>query len=221
MQSMENLTRQAVQTATQELLTPGKINMLESDTSWAEWLGIQTYGDADLSRMVDACADFGRRMRDKHPPCWLTLLGTVGTGKTHCCRKLFTWANSRLENGKTISKGLSNYHRSTAYTPHPIYWPDFVQQLRAGEAFTKREDMKRWPVLFLDDIGAERDPSGFAAEELHTLLGCRVGKWTLLTGNMTPEKIEAMDARIFSRIIRDRNILVTIETTDYSLRNKA
>ena len=46
-----------------------------------------------------------------------------------------------------------------------------MDRLRAGESYGTYNDMKRWPYLVLDDIGAERDPSGFSAEKLTTLLG--------------------------------------------------
>ena len=79
--------------------------------------------------------------------------------------------------------------------------------------------MKRWPVLFLDDIGAERDASGFAAEELNTLLGCRVDQWTLISSNKDADGLKAVDGRIFSRLIRDKNICVGVNTQDFSERN--
>lgn len=81
-----------------------------------------------------------------------------------------------------------------------------------------RDDMKRWPVLFLDDIGAERDPSGFAAEELNALLGCRMNRWTLLTTNKTADALKAIDGRVWSRVIRGENIAVSVNTMDYSDR---
>ena len=93
-----------------------------------------------------------------------------------------------------------------------------MQKLRAGDAFEMRSEMKRWPVLFLDDIGAERDPSGFAAEELNTLLGCRVGKWTLITSNKDADALQAIDGRIYSRLIRDLNRCVGVNTVDFSER---
>ena len=99
-----------------------------------------------------------------------------------------------------------------------IFWPDFIQKLRAGDAFEKRQEMKRWPVLFIDDIGAERDPSGFAAEELNTLLGCRIDRWTLITSNKDADGIKAIDGRIASRLIRDRNKVVCIKAGDYALK---
>ena len=105
-----------------------------------------------------------------------------------------------------------------SYIPGVIYWPDFIQQLRTGESFPYRNDMKRWPVLLLDDIGSERDPSGFAAEELNTLLGCRMDKWTIITSNLDIATLRKVDARIASRMIRGRNICIGVNTVDFSER---
>lgn len=139
-------------------------------------------------------------------PRWLSLVGASGTGKTHCAKRLWKWAKAR-----------SDFNR-TAYVPMMIYWPDFVDELRGGDAYDRFNDLKKWPVLFLDDIGAERDPSGFAAEKLNTLLGCRMDQWTLLTSNKDFDALAAVDGRISSRLIRDHNICVGIKTKDFSTR---
>ena len=78
--------------------------------------------------------------------------------------------------------------------------------------------MHRWPVLFLDDVGTERDPTGFAADELNTLLGSRMGKWTILTSNLQFDKFRAIDARIASRLVRDQNICCGVKAVDYATR---
>jgi len=133
-------------------------------------------------------------------------------------RQLFKWANDRVATGHTVTKKGFNYYEDLAYFPHEIYWPHFVQQLKSGKAYEIRDDMKHWPVLFLDDVGAERDPSGFAADELNTLLGCRMSKWTLITSNSTIERFSEIDERISSRLIRPPNVCVSVQTIDYSLR---
>lgn len=156
--------------------------------------------------MLTAAVNWVRAFRDGAAPRWLTYLGTSGSGKTHLCKRL--WEHAKKE---------SDWSRCE-YIPQVVYWPQFVQELRAGKAWERRSDMQRWPVLFLDDIGAERDASGFAAEELHTLLGCRMGRWTLVTANTTMPKLASLDQRIASRVIRDNNVLVQVQTEDFSLR---
>lgn len=104
------------------------------------------------------------------------------------------------------------------YFSRVIFWPDFIQELRGGKSFELRNELKRWPVLFLDDIGAERDPSGFAAEELNTLLGCRMNRWTLITSNKEFDAIKEIDARISSRLVRGDNICASVNTKDFAER---
>lgn len=175
---------------------------------WARWLGLQTFADPEIEKLIGCCREWAKAFKDGGAPRWLTLLGSCGVGKTHCAKRLFFWAN-----GHTPSA-------PTAFIPHVIYWPDFVQRLRAGESFAKRDDMKIWPVLLLDDVGAERDASGFAAEELNTLLGCRGMRWTLLTSNLTMKRLEEVDKRLASRVVRGDNILCQVDTEDYALRAK-
>jgi hypothetical protein len=233
---MASLASEALQTAIAALTTnpPGNTTSSSGDSNnrsqWARWLRLDTCGDPALEGLVDACAQWGRAFRASlhpvlagHPapvpvaPRWLSIIGTSGVAKTMVATRLFQWAD-RCASQAPAGSSLARHYGHLAYLPHRIYWPGFIQQLRGGKAFDLREDMKRWPVLLLDDIGAERDPSGYSLEELNTLLGCRDGKWTLLTSNLTLDTLETLDRRIVSRMIRGHNRVVTVETIDYSLR---
>ena len=198
-------TAQLLPTAMRELTTTNRSPM-PLNPKFVDWLGFQTFGDAELLKMAAAAQEWVSAFKANESPRWLSFIGNSGTGKTHICKKLWIYA-----------KVKSDWQRFD-YFPKVVFWPDFVQQLRAGDSFELRQEMKRWPVLFLDDIGAERDPSGFAAEELNTLLGCRVGKWTFITSNKDADGIKKVDGRIFSRLIRDKNICVGINTKDFSER---
>lgn len=156
--------------------------------------------------MVSAMARFVLAMKENHPPRWLSLLGTSGNGKTHLAKRAWRFACKRFGWDKT------------GYLPEFIYWPDFVDRLRSGDAYEHFNDLKNWPVLALDDIGAERDSTGFASEKLNTLLGCRAGQWTILTSNLGLDQLETVDRRISSRIVRDNNIWVESTAEDYALR---
>jgi DNA replication protein DnaC len=169
-------------------------------------LQIETFGDPELLKLVASCEEWFEAFRSGCIPRWLVLAGPSGTGKTHCARRLWDWASRR-----------SDFHRAL-YVHEAVYWPDFVQRLKGGAAYGLRNDLKQWPVLFLDDVGAERDNSGFAVDELNTLLGMRVGKWTLITTNLDPSEFKKMDTRIASRLIRGKNICVAVKTKDYSSR---
>ena len=216
---------QLLPTAIQALTTPPRSPM-PLNQKFADWLGFQTHGDLELIKAATAAQEWASAFKtslqsrtndrsgvfntkegqDSGRPRWLSIIGKSGTGKTHICKRLWFYAKEK-----------SDWSRFN-YFPKVIFWPDFIQTLRAGDAFEMRQEMKRWPVLFLDDIGAERDPTGFAAEELNTLLGCRIDRWTLITSNKDAEGIKAIDGRIFSRLIRGNNICVGIDTKDYSER---
>jgi DNA replication protein DnaC len=156
--------------------------------------------------MLTGSLEWLTALNSKQTPRWITFLGNSGTGKTYLAKTLFSLAVKRLGTA------------ATNYIVRSCYWPDFVQRLRDGTAYGERNDMKLWPVLLLDDIGAERDVSGFATEELNTLLGCRMGKWTILTANLEFDRVTQLDQRIASRMYRDGNICLEIKTEDFSLR---
>lgn len=180
-----------------------------STEDWAKRLEFETFDDPQLMRLVECCARFCLRLKHKMKPSWLALLGPCGVGKTHCARYAWSFAARLME-----------WH-TTKYSPKHIYWPEFIEDLREGLTNGLYRDMRTWPVLFLDDIGAERDPSGFAAEKLNTTLGCRVGKWTIITSNKSLEDLATVDARIADRIIREPgNIYAEIDTESYGLRNR-
>lgn len=109
---------------------------------------------------------------------------------------------------------------NTGWVHEAIYWPEFVDDLRAQIAQGQFRDARTWPVLFLDDIGAERDSTGYAAEQLNMILGCRVGRWTIITSNLMLDQLAKIDPRISDRMHREPgNIIVELTTTSYALRN--
>ena len=77
-----------------------------------------------------------------------------------------------------------------------------------------------WPYLFLDDVGAERDTTGFASEQLCTLLGTREGKWTMITSNLSVAEFASLDTRIASRMFRGGSKAIEIDAKDYSTRRR-
>lgn len=196
---------QALRTAT-SATTPTS-PLTASKEKFADWLGIRTFGDNQLEKLVAACAEWAGAFKAGLPPRWVSFLGPSGTGKTHCARRLWQWAANR-----------SDWSRAK-FLHSPVYWPEFIQQLRSGEAYELRNDMKRWPVLFIDDAGAERDKSGYSAEELNTLIGCRENRWTILTSNLDIAGIRAIDQRIADRLVRGANICVGVNTISYTQRS--
>ena len=173
---------------------------------WAEWFKLSLHSDPELERLVRKCADFATAYQRSLPPRWITILGESGIGKTHCARRLWDYSSRR-----------ANWMTAT-YAKQPVYWPKFVSELRDGTAYGRLRDMMSWPILFIDDIGAERDPSGFAAEQLGMLLGCRENKWTILTSNLLLDQLGAIDPRISDRIIRAPNLFIEVKTESHALR---
>jgi len=156
--------------------------------------------------MVNRCARFALAIKENQSPRWITLMGVTGTGKTHCGTRLWN-----AFNGKFKWHNMNFIHK-------PVYWPQFVSKLRSKSGYEQLEEMQRWPLLMLDDIGAERDTSGFSAEQLNTLLGCRIGRWTVITSNLNLEQLGAIDPRIADRAIRAPNIFCEVNTESHSLR---
>ena len=175
----------------------------------ADWLRFDTCGDSDLEQMVIGCGLFKAAFDRQMPPRWLTLIGATDTGKP-IARK-GSWRHLR---------DMSNWEECE-YLSEVLFWPRFVRELRDPESNARKRltDMIQWPVLLVDDIGAEQDTTGFVTAELNTLLGCRVGKWTIITSNMTLEQLAGLEPRNATRIIREKgNIHATVTTKSYSLR---
>lgn len=156
--------------------------------------------------MIECCANFAMAMKSDDAPCWLSLLGLTGTGKTHCATHLWSVFSKKFQ-----------WH-TMEFIHKPIYWPKFIASLRSGGGYAQLEEMQRWPILFLDDIGAERDTTGFASDQLNTLLGCRSDRWTIIASNLFLEQLGAIDPRIADRVIRKPNIFCEIKTKSHALR---
>ena len=73
--------------------------------------------------------------------------------------------------------------------------------------------------LVLDDVFGASDPRNFGGR-VSDMLAERVGKWTILTSNLTMPELASKDRRLASRMIRDGSVVVENETKDYALRPK-
>jgi DNA replication protein DnaC len=210
MDNIQNLTNKALTGVSAQQTKASPANMETSQTDnvqkWATWLNLKTYDDNALIKAVLQCRDFAKAFTVRDHPRWITFLGVTGTGKTHMARRLWDSQSSRVK-----------WH-NTKFIQHEVYWPKLVSELRSGNAFEKVRDMMSWPVLFLDDICAERDTTGFTSEQLNMLLGCRENKWTIITSNKLLGQIAELEPRIADRMIRNPNILVELKTISHSLR---
>lgn len=199
---IQNLTANALTVASAPPTKGSPVNT----KVWADWLNLQSHDDPELEYMIRCCAEFALAMKAGMSPRWLTLMGGTGVGKTHCGNRLWS----------VFSKKFA-WH-AMDFIHKPVYWPKFIASLRSGSGYAQLEEMQRWPMLFIDDIGAERDTTGFAAEQLNTLLGCRMDRWTLITTNLYLKNLGEIDPRIADRAIRSPNIFCEVKAKSHSLR---
>lgn len=177
-------------------------------SSAVDWLRLETFGEPALERVKASVLAFAFDMSNRRSGRWLSLLGRSDTGKTHCALALWRrivgtlpWNTTRCE-----------------YVPRFIYWPDFIEELRGGDIYAEFRDMANWPYLVLDDVFSERDASGFASDKLCTLLGCRDGKFTVVTSNLDLSGIAGVDARITSRLNRNGTVVELTTVQMFSMR---
>lgn len=179
---------------------------------WEKFLEFDAFHERQLEELIGCCARFCWRMKDGCQPSWLTILGKTGSGKTHCATKVWNWARGRFK-----------WDRFSFYE-QTVYWPEMVGRLRDVEDRGGRQMFKElaaWPVLMLDDVGAERDHTGFASEQMVALLGQRVKRWTIITSNLSLDQLAAIDPRISDRIIRENgNEFIDLDVMSYALRKR-
>lgn len=164
--------------------------------------------------MVEAVARFVLDMRENKPPRWLSLVGTSGAGKTYLAKRVWKWyRQSSLFETTVPEKG------EPIYPGQSCHWPNLADQLKANTGYETYDELKREKFVVLDDIGQNRDTSGHTTEKLSILLSCRVGKWTMITSNLSLEQIaEKIDPRVASRMLRDGSAVIDVNVPDYSLR---
>ncbi len=161
-------------------------------------LNWKTLSDPVLQKMASATGDYVRALRARESPHWLTFWGTSGTGKTHLARQI-----------------------SSLFPTHSR-WVDWTKlcrryQNREEGVAGRIEQAIEAKLLILDDIGAEHMTPATVGL-LHTLLQARLGRWTVITTNHSPDHWQIVDARISSRLIRGKNRHVCCETLDYATR---
>jgi len=166
-----------------------------------------------LAKLLRAGATFIRDLCYDYygPKRWLSLIGTSGAGKTHMAKGIYrAWEG----------KGRWFVNRNGANQPRDGYYWDFsrfINEIRSGH-YGVFDDCRRADFLILDDVGAGHSHSTFAIDKLYELLNERLGKWTVLTSNLTLTQFQEWDQRIASRLIRDGNECVETVTKDFATR---
>lgn len=141
----------------------------------------------------------------------LYLHGNFGCGKTYFIAALFN---------ELAKKG----HKSAI-----IFWPEFLRQAFYDDFKDKYEEIKKVPLLLIDDIGAENLTAWNRDEILCPLLQYRMdeGLTTFFTSNLTLENLEehlatsksGIDAIKAGRIIaRIKQLTTSLEMISKNLR---
>ena len=177
----------------------------------AAFAGFETLDDPELEKMLAQSAQFLREVIAGGPPRWLSFIGKCGTGKTFLANLLFGEV-------KRVPKMMQS--RTLINPVKQFYWPRLLSRLRDQEYWLLSE-LAECNFLFLDELSLEHYPSGFAGDRLCELLSVRVGRWTMITSNLTMEQIGQIYTRIPSRMIRNRSVVVQVNTVDFNLRAKA
>lgn len=162
--------------------------------------------------MRRAAALFALDMRRNINPRWLVLLGATGTGKTHIAKKMHHIFQTEMS-GFEIPGNEARKMQGRL-----VSWRKAADRFRSGEYATN--DMEESYFVALDDIGAEyRAKTDFIISKLDGILDARLGKWTLVTANLTLQQIsDFMDVRISSRLMRGGSQIIELDTMDFTLR---
>lgn len=139
------------------------------------------------------------------PAHWLTMFGVPGCGKTML---------AKLARHTLKEKGLEVQLWN---------WPRVWRMCLDGE-WGILDHLMNLPILILDDVGAEFTGSNKTSElnsaRLYEIAESRLGKWTLITSNLTPQQMDrSLGSRFVSRIFRGNSVVNDMTTAfDYSFR---
>lgn len=176
-----------------------------------------------LTNMILAVTTLSAELQRRDAsPYMLTLLGDPGTGKTRLATALHAWAvrNLRGHAGWEAVWQDGVEHQVPQY--RDVWWIQsnrMLKRIREGDSGYIDDAAGRYFVL-IDDLGSEYQ-TPFATSVYDELIDRRVGKWTLITSNLTLEQMRAeLGARIPSRLLRQGGQVLQTHGTiaDYSTR---
>lgn len=172
---------------------------------------------AEMKAQADAVIWRGDgRIIEHIPPTgrWITFAGIYGCGKTTLARQIAAAAP------KTFPNCRARNHADAACVRTDSVWWEGAELAQAMKGrWDLPEDLARYWLVVIDDLGAGRDVSGHVAEALYRIANQRLGKWTVWTSNLGRQEIaNHIDARLASRLVRGRNAFVPIDAGDYADR---
>jgi DNA replication protein DnaC len=181
-------------------------------------LDFSTFSDPKLTEMAQKADAYCRDLFHASNPRWLSFLGDVGTGKTHLARRISRYFRAQLDGN--LIPGQDPAKRQYRMRGGFISWRVVAGALRNGD-FSVLRDLEDDYFVVLDDIGSEyMSMSDFVTSKLDQLLDARLGKWTVITANLSLEQIgKFLDMRIASRLLRGGSEVIDLkDVPDFSLR---
>ena len=179
----------------------------------------ETKNDDVLCTMLDSADAFIKAL-SSDKPYMLSFLGNSGTGKTMLAKAIYAHAiefnrhyKTTISDGDHVIPGITQVRE--------IYFKtmgDITQTIFDQQRYQFQYCMDAW-LLVIDDFGTEFDKSGYVLSKLLELINARLGKWTVITSNLTLNQIaNDVDPRIASRLVRDGGRVVDCSTQDFGLR---
>ena len=182
--------------------------------------GFQTMGDPVLEKMITQAASFWRDVRVGAAPRWLSLCGPSGTGKTFLAKKLRTFASKLARLHCQFDTTIGPRARGISYEARWFSWPEVADGFPRGDYSALKDLRSEWFVV-IDEIGSARERmEELELDQLFRVLNQRNDKWTVITSNQTVEQLSEREARIADRLVRDRNVTVTLplNTPSFAIR---
>lgn len=147
------------------------------------------------------------------PAYWLTFSGLSGTGKTYLATLVWQWylrcGQYELNDAGDILSVRDGYY---------AHWPTLRRKL-ANRDWGMLDSLVDKHLLIMDEIRESGEKTDVFREALSDLISCRMGRWTILTCNLSLDQIgKQIDTRISSRIVRDSNVLINFNCQDFSMR---
>ena len=178
---------------------------------WQPTIDLSRDTTGTVAKMANEAALMVAEMQAGRAPRWLTISGTRGSGKTMIARAI-------IEQARRINPGNASLWYGPMRRPRCIWYneTDFADAIR--EHHRLPEYLSEDYLVVIDDLGTARERFDMVADALYRLANARLGAWTVWTTNLTHAEIDQrIDARLASRLIRDRNRCVKVTARDYSL----
>lgn len=162
--------------------------------------------------MADAGEEFAKAFYKKTRTKNLVLVGNSGCGKTHTAKRLYRWAIAHA----FLAFDCQNW-RDGIPSVSFVSWAEVTEGYYAGQ-FEITGEIIAADLLFIDDLGAERDPKILATDKLCQVLSRREKKFTVVTTNIQPDRwVIKWDERIGDRLLRNTRVVDLSSAPSYAV----